>query len=83
MLGRAIAESRVEPLAIVIALEVSKQLALGLLAAGEAFPMNELDLERVQEALHRAQRARSVSCAEHVRQLGGEGPLPSLMAMKG
>ena len=38
---------------------------------------------QVRLVLHRAQRARSVSCAEHVRQLGGEGPLPSLMAMKG
>ena len=53
MLGRAIAESRVEPLAIVVALEISEQLAPGLLAGGEVFPMNELDLECGEEALHR------------------------------
>ena len=33
--------------------------------------------------LHRRQRRRSGPCAEHARQLGGESPLPSLIAMKG
>jgi Transposase IS116/IS110/IS902 family len=40
LLGRAIAERGVKPLAIVIALEVSEQLAPGFLAGGEALPMN-------------------------------------------
>ena len=40
-----------EPLAIVVAREIGEQLAPRRLAGGEAFAMNGLDLERVEEAL--------------------------------
>jgi hypothetical protein len=56
----------------------------------DAFPYLILDAryERVREAgVIRSHRRpggrRSITCAEHVRQLGGESPLPSLIAMKG
>src|SRR5215208_3653203 len=53
LLGREIAQSRVDPLPIIVALHVSEEIAPRLVARGPAALMNELDLEGVEEALHR------------------------------
>jgi hypothetical protein len=36
-----------------------------------------------QKAADPAKQVRATWCAEHVRQLGGESPLPNLMEVKG
>lgn len=53
-----------KPPAIVIALEIGKQLALGLLVTGEAALPDKLDLERVEEALYR-RIVVVAACAAH------------------
>src|SRR5215212_3378877 len=53
LLGREIAQSRVHPLPIVVSLHVSEEIAPRLVARSPAALMNELDLEGVEEALHR------------------------------
>src|SRR5215208_3007692 len=83
LLGREIAQSRVDPLPIVVSLHVSEEIAPRLVARGPAALMNELDLEGVEEALHRgiviadrmfvaeAEAARPALCGERgLRRMG-------------
>ncbi len=50
--GCAIPEGGVDPLPIVVAFEVSEQVATGLVACGPSLLVDEFDLERMKEALH-------------------------------
>jgi hypothetical protein len=48
-----VAEGGMKSLAIVVGFDVGKQVASGLVAGGDAVPMDLLDLHGVEEALQR------------------------------
>src|SRR5829696_3731775 len=53
LLGREIPERRVDPPPVVVALDIGEEIAVRLVPGRPALLVNEFDLQRVEEDLHR------------------------------